>query len=200
MNRLILASGSPRRIQLLREARYRPEVVPAQVAELSCDFLTASELARFNAMLKAARVAALHPDAVVLAADTVVALETQVFGKPRDLDDASQMLRKLVGKTHEVITGVALIEARIGRVTVRAVRSAVTFHALSTTEIDSYLKIVNPLDKAGAYAAQNSTSVIIERIDGSFTNVVGLPMELVRPLLRAAGVHPSSEFDLSSSR
>jgi septum formation protein len=200
MSRLILASSSPRRIQLLREAKFDPEVVPPEVAELSCDYLTPSELARFNARLKAAAVTVAYPDAVVLGADTVVALGSEVFGKPRDLEDAARMLSKLVGKTHEVITGIALIEANGGRMTLRAVASTVTFRSLSTTEIDAYLKMVNPLDKAGAYAAQESANVIIERISGSFTNVVGLPMELVRPLLRSAGVHPLPEPDERSSR
>ena len=200
MNRFILASSSPRRIQLLREAKFHPEVVRPEVAELSCDFLTPGELARFNARLKAAAVAALNPDATVLGADTIVALGSEVFGKPRDFDEAGRMLRKLVGKTHEVITGIALIEANLGRIILRAVCSTVTFHSLSTTEINEYLKIVDPLDKAGAYAAQDSADVIIKRIDGSFTNVVGLPMELIRPLLRSVGVYPSSEFRTVSSR
>jgi septum formation protein len=200
MSRLILASSSPRRIQLLREAKFDPEVVPPEVAELSCDYLTPSELARFNARLKAATVTVAYPDAVVLGADTVVALGSEVFGKPRDLEDAARMLSKLVGKTHEVITGIALVEANSGRMTLRAVGSKVTFRSLSATEIDAYLKIVNPLDKAGAYAAQESANVIVKRISGSFTNVVGLPMELVRPLLRSAGIHPFSEPDERSSR
>jgi septum formation protein len=200
MCRLILASSSPRRIQLLREAKFDPEVVCPEVLELCCDYLTPSELTRFNAGLKASAVAVLHPDAVVLAADTIVALGSEVFGKPRDLEDASRMLRTLVGKTHEVITGIALIEANVGPITLRAVRSTVTFRSLSRTEIDAYLKIVNPLDKAGAYAAQDSASIIIERIDGSFTNVVGLPMELVGRLLRSVGIRQSSESDQRSSR
>ena len=200
MCRLILASSSPRRIQLLREAKFDPEVVCPEVLELCCDYLTASELTRFNAGLKASAVAVLHPDAVVLAADTVVALGSEVFGKPRDLDDAGRMLRTLVGKTHEVITGIALIKANVGRITLRAVRSTVTFRSLSRTEIDAYLKIVNPLDKAGAYAAQDPASIIIERIDGSFTNVVGLPMELVGRLLHSVGIRQSSESDQRSSR
>jgi septum formation protein len=195
MNRFILASSSPRRIQLLREAKFHPEVVRPEVAELSCDFLTPGELARFNARLKAAAVAALNPDATVLGADTIVALGSEVFGKPRDFEEAGRMLGKLVGKTHEVITGVALIEANRGRIILRAVCSTVTFHSLSAREINEYLKTVDPLDKAGGYAAQNSADVIIERIDGSFTNVVGLPMELVRPLFRSLGVYSSPESE-----
>ena len=193
MSRLILASGSPRRVQLLREASFDPEVVLPEVTELSCDFLTPSELTRFNARLKAATVAAHFPDSVVLGADTVVALGLEVFGKPQDLDDAHRMLQKLVGKTHEVITGIAMIETNAARLTLRAVSSTVTFRCLTTREIEKYLKAVNPLDKAGSYAAQESANAIIERIDGSFTNVVGLPMELVHPLLRSAGIRPFQE-------
>lgn len=192
MSRLILASSSPRRIQLLREAKYQPEVVRPEVIELSCEHLTASELARYNARLKATDVALQYPDAVVLGADTVVALGSEIFGKPRDLEDAARMLGKLVGKRHEVVTGIALIDAHLRRVTLRAIYSTVTFRSLSMTEIDAYLKIVNPLDKAGAYSAQEFANDIIERINGSFSNVVGLPMELVRPLLTSMGVHPSS--------
>ena len=107
MSRLILASSSPRRIQLLRDAKFDPEVVPPEVAELSCDFLTPSELARFNAQAKSRSGDRPYPDAVVLGADTLVALGSEVFGKPRDLEDAARMLSKLVGKTHEVITGIA---------------------------------------------------------------------------------------------
>ena len=164
MSRLILASGSPRRVQLLREASFDPEVVLPEVTELSCDFLTPSELTRLNARLKAATVAAHFPDSVVLGADTVVALGLEVFGKPQDLDDVHRMLQKLVGKTHEVITGIAMIETNAARLTLRAVSSTVTFRCLTTRKIEKYLKAVNPLDKAGSYAAQESANAIIERM------------------------------------
>ena len=190
MSQLILASGSPRRIKLLRDAKFEPEIVPAEVQELSCDFLTPTELTLFNAYQKAAAVAISHPDAVVLGADTLVALGSEVFGKPRDLADARRMLEKLVGRTHAVITGISLIQARVGRVVIRAVHTDVKFRLLTTTEIEDYLKIAEPLDKAGAYAVQKSPDLIIEQIDGSFTNVVGLPMELVLPLLTSAGIYP----------
>ncbi len=193
MSRFILASSSPRRIQLLRAAKFDAVVVCPEVEELFCDFLTPSELVRFNARLKAAAVAVQYPDAVVLGADTVVALGSEIFGKPRDFDDAARMLRKLAGVTHEVITGIALMQANIGRSMLRAVYSSVTLRSLSAAEIETYLNVVNPLDKAGAYAAQNSATVIIERMHGSFTNVVGLPMEVVQPLLLSAGVHPAGE-------
>ncbi len=192
MSRLILASGSPRRIQLLWDAKFEPEVVPAEVEELRCDFLTPTELTLFNAFKKAAAVAIRHPDAVVLGADTLVALGLEVFGKPRDLFEARRMLEKLVGKTHDVITGISLIQVRAGRVITRAVHTTVKIRPLTVTEIDAYLKIAEPLDKAGAYAAQKSPDLIIEQINGSFTNVVGLPMEVVRRLLTSAGIRSRS--------
>jgi septum formation protein len=186
-----LASASPRRAQLLRDAKFAPEIVPADVEELSCDFLTPTELTLLNAYRKATAVAIQHPDAVVLGADTLVALGSEVFGKPRDLVEARRMLEQLVGKTHLVITGISVIQMRVGRVITRAVHTDVKFRLLLATEIEDYLKIAEPLDKAGAYAAQKSPDVIIERIKGSFTNVVGLPMELVLPLLTSFGVEPS---------
>jgi septum formation protein len=193
VSRLILASASPRRAQLLRDAKFEPEIVPADVEELSCDFLTPTELTLFNAYRKATAVAIQHPDAVVLGADTLVALGSEVFGKPRDLIEARRMLEQLVGKTHVVITGISVIQMRVGRVITRAVHTNVKFRLLTATEIEDYLKIAEPLDKAGAYAAQKSPDVIIERINGSFTNVVGLPMELVLPLLTSFGVQPGQD-------
>ena len=158
--------------------------------ELWCNFFTPSELTLFNAFQKAVAVAIRYPDAVVLGADTLVTLGSEVFGKPRDLDEARRMLEKLVGETHDVITGVALVHANVGRVITRAVHTAVKFHRLSASEIDVYLRTAEPLDKAGAYAAQVSPDLIIEHIDGSLTNVVGLPMEAVHPLLVSAGIYP----------
>jgi septum formation protein len=193
VSRLILASASPRRAQLLRDAKFEAEIVPADVEELSCDFLTPTELTLFNAYRKATAVAIQHPDAVVLGADSLVALGSEVFGKPRDLVEARRMLEQLVGKTHVVITGISVIQMRVGRVITRAVHTNVKFRLLTATEIEDYLKIAEPLDKAGAYAAQKSPDVIIERINGSFTNVVGLPMELVLPLLTSFGVQPGQD-------
>jgi septum formation protein len=192
MRRLILASSSPRRIQLLREAGFDPEIVSPEVDEPTCGFFTPCELALFNANKKAVSVAVRYPEVVILAADTIVVLGPAVFGKPRDLDDARRMLQNLVGKTHVVVTGVALIRPNHRYAILQAEETAVKFRALTEAEIDRYLKAINPLDKAGAYAAQESPESIIERVHGSFTNVIGLPMELVVPLLKAAGIYPES--------
>jgi septum formation protein len=187
----ILASGSPRRIALLRAAGFDFEIVSPAIEESHSEFLTPIELTLFNAFQKATAVANQHPGGVVLGADTVVALGSEIFGKPADLDDARRMLTRLVGKSHEVITGIALLKASRDQLIIRAVRSRVKFRSLSHLEIEAYLKIAEPLDKAGAYAAQDSPDLIIEKVTGSFSNVVGLPMEIVGPLLASAGVYPA---------
>jgi septum formation protein len=199
MSRLILASRSPRRIQLLRESKFDPYVVASEVDEISSDFFSPGELVLFNAHRKAIAVAARFPDKVVLAADTIVAFGREVFGKPRDIDDACRMLKSLVGRTHVVITGVALIQPNKRRALLHAERTEVKFRPLSEAEINRYLIAVSPFDKAGAYAAQDSPDSIIEHVDGSFTNVVGLPMEVVVPLLATAGIYPEqNEFTAPS--
>ncbi len=198
MNRLLLASTSPRRVQLLKEFRFDPQVASPEVDELACDFFTPVELTLFNANRKAVAVAARHPLQVVLAADTVVAIDADVFGKPRDFDDARRMLNRLVGRTHLVITGVAIVQPHKRSAILQAEETAVSFRPLTGVQIDEYLKSIRPFDKAGAYAAQDSPEMIIKRIKGSFTNVIGLPMELVVPLLGAAGIRPAGN-DLQKS-
>jgi nucleoside triphosphate pyrophosphatase len=190
VSRFILASGSPRRTQLLIEAGFHPEIVPPSTTELHTDYLTPRELTLFNAHRKALAVALLHPDAVVLGADTLVALGTKVFGKPAGFAEAREMLLELSGKSHEVITSVSVIHAARGLVVTESVHSTVTFKVLDDAAIERYFQLVHPLDKAGAYAAQIDSTSIIERVDGSFTNVVGLPMEMVTALLREFGIEP----------
>ena len=148
-------------------------------------------MAMFNAFRKAARVADRYPEAVVLAADTVVALGSETFGKPKDLADARRMLQNLAGKTHNVITGIALVTP--GRpINLQEEQSVVKFRQLSNAEIEAYLNTIHPFDKAGGYSAQDSPYPVIEYVNGSFTNVVGLPMELVLPLLASVGIKPAA--------
>jgi septum formation protein len=190
MSRLLLASASPRRIRLLREAGFNPEVLPSQIVETQADFLTPAERALFNAIRKGMVIAVEHPDDIVLSADTIVTLDGSVFGKPADLEEAFRMLKLLVGKTHEVITAVAVMHLNKKRTRVGTERTAVKFRSLADSEIREYLEITEPLDKAGAYAAQESPDRIIESVTGSFTNVVGLPMELTIPILAEFGIRP----------
>ena len=174
---LILASASPRRVELLRQLSLDFKVVPADVAESQHEQLTARELSQVNAYRKARAVAKKFPDALVLAADTLVYLEAALFGKPATLEEAYRMLEQLAGRTHQVVTGVCLLQLRKHRQAVFAECTSVTFHPLDEVRIRRYLNRVNPLDKAGAYAIQEEGDLIVEKITGSYTNVVGLPME-----------------------
>jgi septum formation protein len=173
--RLVLASASPRRRDLLEAAGFEVIVSPADVEELAGG-LAPRELVVTNAEMKARKLAATIFGDVVLGADTVVVLDGEILGKPRDLDHASEMLRRLSGRTHEVLTGVCLL--RGGKVEqcsfVESTR--VSFRPLDETVITEYLREINPLDKAGSYAAQEDRGRLIERIEGSMDNVIGLPV------------------------
>ncbi|MBC8001315.1 MAG: septum formation protein Maf [Opitutaceae bacterium] len=174
---IILASVSPRRSELLREMGVEFQVVPSDAAEIHNEHLTAREICQINAYRKARVIAKRYPDMLVIGADTLVCLGVSLFGKPRDLRDAERMLAGLSGKTHQVVTGVCLIHLRAHRQRIFADTTDVTFRALSTEQIRDYLAKISPLDKAGAYAIQDHGAMIVERIDGSYSNVVGLPVE-----------------------
>jgi septum formation protein len=188
---LILASGSPRRKELLVAIGVKFEVVTAEVRELdaeSAPTLRPAELAMENARLKAEAVAKLRPGRAILGADTVVTLDDRLFGKPASLDEAAQFLRTLSGRTHEVITGCTLIDTD-GEAQIFHEVTRVTFLALSDEMIMRYLAAVHVLDKAGAYALQERGEWIVERVEGSRNNVVGLPTEaLEKYLLRYRAV------------
>jgi septum formation protein len=182
---LILASRSPRREELLRQLSVEFTVMPTEVREVHHEELTAGELCQVNAYRKARSVAKKVPDALVLAADTLVYLETTLFGKPATLEEAYEMLERLQGRTHQVVTGICLLHLRNHRQAVFAESTAVSFRPLDEARIRQYLSQVNPLDKAGAYAIQEAGNLIVERIEGSYTNVVGLPMERLTAELEA---------------
>ena len=188
--RFVLASGSPRRRQLLEEAGYEFEIVRPIVAEVSGAWLTIRETTIGNALRKAGEVAHAAPDAVVLGADTLVALDGHVIGKPADLVNAAQILQRLSGRVHEVWTSVVVCHPASGKTRSFQERSRVHFRRLNDRGIAEYLAKVDPLDKAGAYAAQGYGAEIIERIEGSCSNVVGLPMEETARVLRGFGIRP----------
>ncbi|MEW6306924.1 MAG: Maf family protein [Verrucomicrobiota bacterium] len=174
---LILASASPRRAELLRQLEVDFTVLPAGSPEADSEHLTPHEICQLNAYRKARTVSKKHPDALVLGADTEVCLGATIFGKPRTLKDAEEMLARLQGRTHEVVTGVCLIHLRSHKQKLFAVSTLVTFRQLTEQQIREYLTAINPLDKAGAYAIQDKGDKLVEELQGSFTNVVGLPME-----------------------
>lgn len=168
---------------MLEEAGYRVACIVSGAQEIEDHSFSPAELALENAARKARAVAGDFPDDIVLAADTVVWKAGRFFGKPCDLDDAFRMLKELVGATHEVVTGVVIHFANRD-VTTFSESSLVTFHALSDDGIRTYLTSIHPLDKAGAYAAQDHDGSIIKKIEGSVTNVIGLPVERVREVLK----------------
>jgi len=182
---LILASASPRRAELLRQLGLDFQAVPSDAAEMFDEQLSPWELCQLNAHRKARVVAKKHPDALVLGADTLVFLDDEVMGKPADLADAKRMLTRLQGRTHQVVTGISLIHLRAHRERTFAVGTDVTFCPLTAGQIGDYLARVNPLDKAGAYAIQEHGDLIVSEISGSFSNVVGLPIEKVEEELKA---------------
>ena len=181
---ILLASASPRRRDLLRQHGYAVKIVPSKADEVVPEFLTVAETTLLNAKKKAHDVAHAHPDELVLAADTLVAFEGRIFGKPRDLDEAFDMLTRLSGQAHEVFSGVWLAHRSSGRWLAFTEVSRVHFRKMSAPEIREYISRVGPLDKAGAYAAQQNEMDLIQSIQGSYTNVVGLPMERLAQALR----------------
>jgi septum formation protein len=184
---LILASASPRRRELLAEWGYRFEVVTAAVEETLPAHLTVRETVLLNARRKGSAVAALHPAACVVAADTLVALEGRALGKPASAAEAGEMLATLAGRTHQVYTGVWIEQHASGAIAAFTEVSHVRFRPLSAAEIEDYMSRVHVLDKAGAYAAQEDPIGLIESIEGSRTNVIGLPMERLAPMLAQRG-------------
>jgi septum formation protein len=183
--RLVLASGSPRRAELLRAAGIAFDVFPVDVDEhFRLGEKPEHAVARL-AETKATVAAASHPDAVVLGADTTVVIRGEVLAKPVDAADASRMLRLLSGRTHEVLTGVCLWHR--GRRLVHVEPTRVRMAQLGDSEIAWYVSTQEPFDKAGGYAVQGLASRFVEGIDGSYSNVVGLPISSVYELLKELG-------------
>lgn len=187
--RVILASGSPRRRELLAAAGLEFEVIPSPAEEIHDATLGMAGLCEENARLKAAAVAVHHPEAVVIGADTLVFLEGEPLGKPKDLEEAAAMLRKLSGYVHDVCTGVC-IAGPGGDVRMLHVVTEVVFRKLSEDAIAGYLAKTSPLDKAGAYGIQDHGGMIVERIMGSYENVMGLPVDEVLDVLFEMGLPP----------
>ncbi len=160
-------------------------VITSDAPEVHHGELTAREIAQVNAYRKARAVAKKFPDALVLGADTLVYLDTLLMGKPGSMEHAYQMLEQLQGRTHEVVTAVCLLNLRNHRQRVFVEVTNVTFRPLDAVRIRRYLGKVNVLDKAGAYAIQEEGDLIVEKIAGSYTNVVGLPVERLQTELRA---------------
>jgi septum formation protein len=177
---LVLASASPRRAELLRAAGIPFATLPVDIDESALPNERPEAHVRRLAEQKARAASAQRQDAIVLAADTVVVVDDRMLGKPQDAEDAARMLRLLSAREHQVLTGVCLIA---GTAVVEVAYSQVWFSSLTDQEIAWYVASGEPMDKAGAYAIQGLASRFVERIDGSYSNVVGLPVALVYRLL-----------------
>ena len=182
---IVLASASPRRLDLLRQIGVEPVVEPADVDETVPPGIDVSSAVLALARVKAAAVATRHwgEPTLVLGADTLVVVDGSPLGKPADADEAVDMLRRLSGRSHQVVTAVALVDAADGRSTDGIALTTVRMREIEPVEIERYVATGEPLDKAGAYAIQGQAAVFVEGIEGDFTNVVGLPLPLVHRLV-----------------
>lgn len=181
MRKIILASGSPRRKELLELADVPFEIVVSEVEETIGAYSSPSDIVMSLALQKASAVAENHSDHVVIGADTIVTYDSHILGKPSNEAEAKEMLRLLSGKTHEVYTGVAIISKE--KTATFYERTEVTFWELTEEEIDVYVASKEPLDKAGSYGIQGKGSIFVQHIQGDYYSVVGLPIaRLVREL------------------
>ena len=190
--KIILASSSPRRRQLLIEGGYEFEIIEPTADEVAPPGLSPVDHARHLARLKARSVAGTLRSGLVLGADTVVALGDQIIGKPRDAEDAVRILSMLSGTTHACITALCLVDAATGREVCDAASTAIRMRRVPLAEIEAYVATGECFGKAGAYAIQETADAFIERTDGSFSNVVGLPLEVLAEMLCDFGWRPSA--------
>ena len=190
--RLILASGSPRRRELLTRLGLPFTVVVSDVDETAPPGSAPEELVANLAVRKAEAVASTVERGLVIGADTSVFLDGEALGKPRDEADAARTLRRLRDRAHQVVTGIAVVDAATGRVERSAVRSEVRMRPYGDDEIDRYVATGEPLDKAGAYGIQGEGGALVAAVDGCFNNVVGFPLCEVAALLARFGVEPGT--------
>jgi septum formation protein len=188
MRKIILASASPRRKEILANTGLKFTVCSSNYEE---DLALAKEpraLARFLSRKKAEDVVQKYSDAIVIAADTFIVFKNELLGKPSDPDDARRMLKMLSGKVHEVITGFTIIDSKSKKKVSRSIETKVYFKKITMTEINAYVRSGEPLDKAGAYAIQGLGAVFIDKIEGDFFNVVGLPICALAESLKKFGI------------
>ncbi len=186
---LVLASSSPRRKELLERLGIAFRVIPSLADEIHHDGESPKDFALRASTGKALAVASgLNSDSVVIGADTIVVVDGEILGKPRDIEDAKSMLEKISGREHNVITGFSIVKPKDQILHREYVESRVKIKALAPWEIEGYIKTREPMDKAGAYGAQGIGAFMIEQIQGSYTNVVGLPISQLIDVLTRLGV------------
>jgi len=181
--RLILASNSPRRIVLLKSLGYHFDIVPHDIEECILGDVLPMELVQNLAFLKATDVARRVSNAIIISADTVIVHKKSILGKPKDISDAKRILSILSDSEHDIISGVCVMEMPSRKKMLRIERTHIKMKSIEDEEIDRYILTGEPMDKAGAYAIQGEGSKFVEKIDGSYSNAVGLPLELLQEML-----------------
>ena len=181
--RLILASNSPRRIVLLKSLGYHFDIVPHDIEECIIGDVLRMELVQNLAFLKATDVARRVSNAIIISADTVIVHKKSILGKPKDISDAKRILSILSDSEHDIISGVCVMEMPSRKKMLRIERTHIKMKSIEDEEIDRYILTGEPMDKAGAYAIQGEGSKFVEKIDGSYSNAVGLPLELLQEML-----------------
>ena len=188
MKKIILASGSPRRKELLEKIGLKFDVEPADFIEDMPAGLSTHEIAKKLSLGKARKVSLHHLDAIIIGADTFGVLDGKILGKPHHAAQAKKMLGMLSGKSHLVITGITVMDSATGKTETSTVETIVHFRKLTGEEIDAYIATGEPLDKAGAYAIQGLGALLIDRIEGDYYNVIGLPLSTLAEILKDFGV------------
>ena len=188
MKRIILASASPRRKELLEKIGLRFEVDASDIEENLQSDITPQELAKKLSAAKAQAVVKKYAEAIIIAADTVGVFKGKIIGKPHTPPEAKKMLRMLNGKSHLVITGFTITDTETGKSISESVETKVYFRQLTEAEIDAYVKTGEPLDKAGGYAIQGLGALIVNKIEGDYYNVIGLPLGALIKSLKKFGV------------
>jgi septum formation protein len=189
MKKIILASASPRRKELLEKIGLKFEVDASGCEEEINTGLDPSELVRQLAIKKAKSVAARHKNALIIAADTIGVMGDKILGKPHTEDEACKMLHEISGKSHLVITGFSILDTTTNKIVTGIVNTRVYIKKLTGQEIDAYVKTGESLDKAGAYAIQGMGAVIVEKIEGDYYNVMGLPLHALTEALKEFGIN-----------
>lgn len=190
MQKIVLASGSPRRKELLGKIGLNFIVDPSDFEEVLDQTINPLELVKKLSYGKAADVAKRHPDSIVIGADSVVAINNITLGKPHTEAKAIEMLSKLSGTIHSAISGFTIIDTKTGKTISEAVETKIFFRNLTSGEIENYVATGEPLDKAGAYAIQGKGALLVDKIEGDFYNIVGLPLSKLAETLK-------KEFDIS---
>ena len=189
MKTIILASASPRRKELLEKINLRFEVDASDCEENIDPGLKPREIVRQLSIQKAKTVEARHKNSIIIAADTVGVMGDRILGKPHTKNEARKMLREISGKSHLVITGFSIIDTTTDKIVTRTVDTRVFIKKLTREEIDAYVKTGEPLDKAGAYAIQGMGAVMVEKIEGDYYNVMGLPLNALTEALKKFGIY-----------